>query len=328
MPNLIMRFDMRNPDFGASTGDLYQAALDMAVWADEQGFDCLQISEHHGSDDGYLPSPLVLAAAMAARTRRVRIRFALIILPLNDPLKLAEDLAVLDIISGGRIEVIFGGGYVPAEFEMFGIELAERGKLVEEGIEAIVTAWRGQPFTYRGRNALVLPRPVQRPQPPVWMGGSSKIAARRAARIADNFYTPDPALYEVFRQEAITLGNDPGPWANIGTGFLVVSENPASEWQRMAPFILHECNSYGRWLQSGGADGQYMEIDDITLLQDGGLYPILTPDQALDYARERGDDGNICLHPLISGMPPEWGWQQLQTFSATVLPHIRKEKSQ
>ncbi len=323
MPNLVLRFDMRNPDFGASTRELYDAAIDMAVWGEEQGFDLIQLSEHHCSDDGYLPSPLVLASAMMARTRRIRVRFSLIILPLNNPLKLAEDLAVLDVISNGRVEVIFGGGYVPEEFEMFGVNLKERGALMEEGIEAIKQAWSGETFTYRGRTARVLPRPVQQPHPPIWMGGSSRIAARRAARLADNFYTPNPELYQVFRDASIERGHDPGPWANIGSGFLLVSEDPEREWQRLAPYILHECNSYGRWQQQTNTAGQYVELEDVQTLRGTGLYPVLTPAEALAYARDRGERGNVTLHPLISGYPPAWAWDHLRLFAKTVLPHLR-----
>ena len=107
MPDILLRFDMRNPAFGADREALYRAAIEMAVWADEQGLYGVQFSEHHASEDGYLPSPLVLAAAIAARTQRLRLRIALILLPLNNPLKVAEDLAVLDVISGGRVEVVF-----------------------------------------------------------------------------------------------------------------------------------------------------------------------------------------------------------------------------
>ena len=155
MPQLLLRFDMRNPDFGADQRALYDAALDMAQWADEHGFDAIQISEHHGSDDGYLPSPIVLAAAMAARTSRIRLRMSLIILPFHDPLRVAEDLAVLDIISHGRLEVVVGAGYVPEEFEMFGVELKDRGTLMESKIAALKNAWSGEAFDYEGRRARV-----------------------------------------------------------------------------------------------------------------------------------------------------------------------------
>ena len=323
MTNLVMRFDMRNPDFGAPTDELYKAAIDMSVWAEEKGFDTIQISEHHASEDGYLASPIVLASAIASRTSKIRLRFSVITLPFNDPLKIAEDLAVLDVISGGRVEVIFAGGYVDEEFEMFGVDPKQRGNLVEEGIIAIKQAWTGQSFEYRGRKALVRPTPVQQPHPPIWMGGSSKVAARRAGRLAEYFYTEDSALYDVFRDEAIKHGSDPGPWADIGSGFLVVADDPEQEIKRLEPYILHETNSYARWLAQGGTDGQYVEMDSAAPLVAMGLYPVLSPEQALNYARARGDDGNVCLHPLISGLPPEIAWQHLNTFSETLLPTLR-----
>ncbi len=324
LPQLVLRLDLRNPEFGAPTSELYRAALEMSAWADEQGLACIQLSEHHASDDGYLPSPLVLAAAIAARTCRIRLRISLIPLPLNNPLKLAEDLAVLDQVSNGRLEVVFGAGYVPAEFEMFGVAMNERGKLVEEGVDAITRAWSGEPFEYRGRQARVLPRPMQQPRPPLWLGGNSPAAARRAARIADYFFTHDPDLYEVFRQAGIELGKDPGPWANCGTGFLVATPDPEAEWQRMAPYLLHECNSYGRWQAQSAMDGQYEEIADVAILRATGLYPILTAEQTRDHLAALAPRDQVCLHPLISGFPPEQAWQQLHYFASEVLAPARE----
>ena len=112
-------FDMRAPDFGAPAKDLYAAALDQCSWADELGFDFVGIGEHHATDDGYLPSPIVFASAVAARTRRILLRPSVLLAPFYDPLKLAEDLAVLQILSHDRLVVGIGAGYRPAEFEMF-----------------------------------------------------------------------------------------------------------------------------------------------------------------------------------------------------------------
>ena len=104
-----MRFDLRAPPWGASPVRLYRASLDMAAWADDLGFDLIRISEHHAAEDGYCPSPFVLAAAIAARTQRARLRLNALILPLRDPVRVAEDLAVLDLVSAGRIEAVIGG---------------------------------------------------------------------------------------------------------------------------------------------------------------------------------------------------------------------------
>lgn len=323
MPRLVLRFDMRNPEFGAPTDELYRAAIEMCAWGEDNGFEVVQISEHHASDDGYLPSPIALAAAIAARTRRIRIRFSLILTPFNHPLKIAEDLAVVDVISGGRTEVVLGAGYVPAEFEMFGVDPVDRGRIMEETIGTLEAAFTGEPFTFRGRPALVRPRPAQRPRPPLWMGGSTRAAARRAARLADDFYTGSRELYDVFRAAVLDLGRqDPGPWKDIGTGFVVATDDPEREWQRMAPYILHETNSYGRWQRSGGTGGQYVAMNDVEPLKSTGLYPILTPADAIEYARERGPQGAVCLHPLISGQSPAAGWAQLHYFAEHVLPTV------
>src|SRR5690606_13386517 len=103
---------MRAPGFGASTADLYAAALDMSAWAENHGCLAAVLCEHHGSDDGYLPSPLMLGSAIAARTERLMLSLV-IILPFYDPVRLAEDLVVLDIVSQGRASAVFGIGYRP-----------------------------------------------------------------------------------------------------------------------------------------------------------------------------------------------------------------------
>ncbi len=324
MPNLVLRLDMRNPQPGTSKTELYKAAVDMAAWADEVGFDVVQFAEHHGSDDGYLPSPIVLASAIAARTKRVRLRFGLIILPLYDPIKLAEDLAVLDIVSGGRVMVVFGAGYARHEFEMFGVDPRNRIRLVEEGIAAIKQAWTGEEFSYLGRRVRVMPTPVQKPRPPIWLGGSSEGAARRAAHVADHFYSGDPSHYAFYRDEATKLGRDPGPFRDIGTGFFVVTDDVDAEWARMGPFIEHEVRSYAAWIAAAGDANQAFAAPDMAALRASGAYPILRPDEGLAYVNGRGLTGDLSVHPLISGMPPEIGWEQLRRFEREILPYVER----
>ena len=180
-----LRFDFRNPDFAeTSMTDRYRAALDMCEWADGLGFVVIVVSEHHGSPDGYLPSPLPMAAAIAARTENARIQIAAMIAPFHDPIRLAEDAAVVDRISGGRLDLIIANGYVPSEFEMFGVGLSERVARTTEAIETLRQAWTGEPFEHRGRRAQVTPAPHQEGGPKLTLGGSSEAAAptRRAHR--------------------------------------------------------------------------------------------------------------------------------------------------
>src|SRR5438046_1396245 len=152
MVMLALRFDLRNPPFAETTpSERLRAALDMAAWADTRGGVAISISEHHGSDDGYLPSPIVFAAALAARTTNVRIGIAALLAPLYDPLRLAEDLAVLDNLSGGRVDLLLANGYVADEFAMFGVPMNERGRRTTEVVETLRKAWTGEPFTFRDR---------------------------------------------------------------------------------------------------------------------------------------------------------------------------------
>src|SRR5256714_5395325 len=142
-----LRFDFRNPAFAGTTcAERYAAALDMAEWADRLGCVSIAVSEHHSSPDGYLPSPLPMLAAMAARTTNVRFMVAALIAPFYDPLRLAEDLAVLDHVSEGRVDVIVAGGYVHEEFAMYGVPMSERGRRVTETVATLKAAFAGEPL--------------------------------------------------------------------------------------------------------------------------------------------------------------------------------------
>ncbi|MCB1842461.1 MAG: LLM class flavin-dependent oxidoreductase, partial [Halioglobus sp.] len=181
---LCLTYDMRAPDFGAARRDLYDCALDQVAWADDVGFDVVGLGEHHCAPDGYNPSPLVLASAMAARSRRIKLRTSVLLAPLYDLPKLAEDTAVLQTLSNGRLLLGIGAGYRPAEFTAFGRSLDERWRAMGEVCEFLRLAWRGETFEWQGRAVTITPRPEPFP-PPILLGGSSPAAARRAARIAD-----------------------------------------------------------------------------------------------------------------------------------------------
>lgn len=186
-------YDFRNPpDSGLSHPQLYQAALQQIEWADRAGFDLIWFTEHHFVDDGYLPSWIPVASAAAARTSRVRFGTDICLLPFNHPVRLAEDLAVLDNLSGGRVEVGVGMGYAPHEFRGFGIPVARRVSLMEEGIEVLQRCFSGEKFSYAGKryqlqDVRITPSYVQAGGPPLWVAAMSEAGARRAARYGTHF---------------------------------------------------------------------------------------------------------------------------------------------
>jgi alkanesulfonate monooxygenase SsuD/methylene tetrahydromethanopterin reductase-like flavin-dependent oxidoreductase (luciferase family) len=195
-----LRFDFRNPPLaGTSCADRYAAGLDIAEWADRLGCLNIAISEHHASPDGFLPSPLPMVAAMAARTSSVRFTVAALIGPFYHPIRLAEDLLVLDHLTRGRIDVIVGAGYVKAEFDLYGIQTSQRGARVTETVQTLKAAFTGRPFDFRGRTVQVTPGPFRPGGPSVILGGSSETAARRAARIADGFLPSVPDVWDFYR---------------------------------------------------------------------------------------------------------------------------------
>jgi alkanesulfonate monooxygenase SsuD/methylene tetrahydromethanopterin reductase-like flavin-dependent oxidoreductase (luciferase family) len=182
-----LRFDLRVPPFATTTHEqLYREAMDMVGWADDRGFMGIVLSEHHGVDDGYMSSPLTLAAGMLGRTRHLLCTVAALLVPYHDPLRLAEEVACADLLSGGnRMVLIIGLGYRESEFEMFGKDRTRRGQLVETALDAMLQAWTGEPFEYQGRTVRVTPRPVTRPHDAVGSRRRDRLRRPGAGLAAD-----------------------------------------------------------------------------------------------------------------------------------------------
>jgi alkanesulfonate monooxygenase SsuD/methylene tetrahydromethanopterin reductase-like flavin-dependent oxidoreductase (luciferase family) len=320
-----IRFDMRNPEFaGVTMAERFAAALDMAEWADRLGAVFFGLSEHHASADGYLPSPLPLAAAVAARTTNVRIAINAIPAPFHDPLRLAEDIAVVDQLSAGRLDIALVGGYVAEEFAMFGVAPSERPKRMTELVRTLKQAWAGEPFEYRGRTVQVTPLPHQPGGPKLTLGGSSEPAARRAARIGDGFMPSEPQFWAHYRDECLQLGKpDPGPGYDADTRVVYVGADVDRTWDQVGQYFLHETNAYGEWQAAAGVDAGFHLVPDVETLRAEERYRVLTPD---DYAAElnaAGPYGFALLHPMVGGVPPKLAWESLELFEHEVLPQVR-----
>ncbi len=316
-----LRFDFRNPDIADTVmADRYDAALDMAEWADRLGCITVAVSEHHSSPDGYLPSPIPMIAAMAARTTSVRFNIAALIAPFHDPLRLAEDLIVLDILSRGRIDLIVAGGYVHEEFALFGVDMKERGRRVTEAVRVLRAAFSGQPFEYQGRTVHLTPTPFSPKGPSISLGGSSQVAAERAARIADGFIPSVPEVWPFYRDEVQRLGRpDPGPCPVGGNQTVALAEDADRGWEQMAPYFLHETNAYGRWQAQDDVASPYHTVSDTDALRATGQYRVVTPEEFV--AEQKASPFPFAFfHPMCGGMPVELAWSSLRLFETDVLP--------
>jgi luciferase family oxidoreductase group 1 len=184
---------MQSPS-GASSEEIYARSVEQAQAAEALGFRNVWMAEHHFSTYGYLSRPLQFATYIAARTTTLRVGTAVIVVPLHHPLVVAEEIAMLDVLSGGRLDVGLGRGYQHYEFERFGLELDAGRSRWDESLDIIVKSFEGRPFAYEGRlfrlpETAVFPRPVQQPHPPVWIVAQSPYALEAAVRRGFNVLT-------------------------------------------------------------------------------------------------------------------------------------------
>ncbi len=321
-------FDMRSPDWATPTHELYRAAVEMAGYADEAGFDRIGLMEHHGSDDGYLPQPFTLAAAMAAVTERLRFILGAVILPLHEPRMLAEQIAVLDNISGGRLNVIFGAGYVPYEFAMFGKSLHDRAKLMDAGIELILRALKGEKYEVDGRPVYTRPLPVQEPEDILMVGGGVPASAKRAAKFGVGFGPMKPELVDIYLAECERLGHRPRHYARPVPGMPLavhLCEDPEQGWRAIERHAVHVVTEYAKWAEQEGdkSSSPFKGLNDPAVLKQAGLFVAWTPEQLLDKLRSLPALGQVGIQPLLGGLDPAEGWKSLRLFGQ-LIPRIRE----
>ncbi|HMG40830.1 MAG TPA: LLM class flavin-dependent oxidoreductase [Acidimicrobiales bacterium] len=323
-----LRFDLRTPDHSRAAAS-YAAALDMAAWGERNGCVAVTVSEHHGSADGYLPSPLLVAAAIAARTSSLRIRVAALLLPLHDPVRVAEDIAVLDRISGGRVSYVMGLGYRREEYDLYGVPWEGRGERFEEHLGVLLTALRDGAVDVAGRRGDVTP-PVDDATRLVACGGRTKRAARRAARLGLDFVaqTHDVSLEEAYRSAAAEHGVEPGtvvlpsgdtPYA------LFVADDVDRAWAELGPHLLHDATTYASW-NPGDRTLSLSPASTVDELRDaGGSHRIVDVAGAVELLRR---DGYLALHPLCGGIPPDVAWPYVERVATEVLPAVAERSEE
>jgi alkanesulfonate monooxygenase SsuD/methylene tetrahydromethanopterin reductase-like flavin-dependent oxidoreductase (luciferase family) len=321
-----IRFSMRCPTEGltpaegaAARSALYGAAIDMAAWGEGHGCMAAVISEHHSSPDGYIPSPLLLASAMAARTTTMPIVVAALLGLLYDPIRLAEDLAVLDHVSGGRVFCVVGMGYRDEEYRLFGVQAGHRAEKMEELLRTLRKAWTGEPFSHADRGTIqITPAPATAGGPPLGYGGHSKAAARRAARHGMLFMAEAGGneLRQAYEEEARRVGIEPvgcqlAAPDSATTEF--VAEDLDAAWAELGPRMLQEIRLYRAWNKEAGKTGiaSLSEADTVDELRgERKGYRIHTPAEA---AALVASGKMLSLEPLCGGLPPERAWAYLRT---------------
>jgi alkanesulfonate monooxygenase SsuD/methylene tetrahydromethanopterin reductase-like flavin-dependent oxidoreductase (luciferase family) len=327
MPLLTMRQDFRAPAFGpASTQEIYAAGLEQMRWADAHGFDFLVLSEHHGIEDGWMPAPLTMAAAVLAQTERAPVLLSASILPLHDPIRIAEQIAVIDNAFPGRLWTVFGAGYRVEEFAMAGVDHAARGKILEAQLGAMLQAWTGEPFEWDGRTVQVTPMPATQPHPTVLVGGGVAAAARRAARLRLPMMpmNADPTLAVAYREEAERIGFDGGfVMVPEGPTFLHVTDDPDRAWSEIAPYLLYETQTYASFQTAGQHSLPRVDADTAEDLKRSPQHWVGTPDDIAARATALGPMAALNFHPLAGGLPPDLAWASLELFAEKVLPTLR-----
>ncbi|MGH2760685.1 MAG: LLM class flavin-dependent oxidoreductase [Actinomycetota bacterium] len=323
------------PDDTRSDSDLYAHAVERCVVAERSGFDSVWVSEHHFVDDGYTPSLLVTLAAIAQATERVEIGTGVLLAPLHDPIRIAEDAATVDLISRGRLVLGLGAGWRPEEFDVFGVDLGERASRVRETVAVLRGAWGPGTFVYKGRDLNVTPKPA-RPIP-IWLGGFAAAAIRRAGRIADGFLGSSTGTsgIEAFAQARdlalgalAKAGRDASNFTFALHVPVFVSEE-GDPWETVKPYY-----HYLRWkypdmgaARSSSTPGSPPPLDAATEQQLRQTIICGRPDEvAAGIAKFRdgiGPDVHFICRSDFPGMPQNLQLATIELLGSNVFPALR-----
>lgn len=310
----------------------YEAVLEQTEWIDrELSIDGVYVSEHHFYDDGYLPSVMVMCAAIAARTKRIQIGTNLLQIPLHNAVRLAEDALVVDALSGGRLRLGIGMGYYWQEFEGMGQALNQRVSRTEEGVAILRKAFAGEPFSFEGKRynfgeINVTPGPIRPGGPQIWMGAFAPAAIERAARIADGFLEFDIGTSKHYFETCDALGKPSSEQRLNVTYWAIIADDPERAFALAGDHWLHLLNQYilreayaGRTppLREPYTDPKVALADGLVLLADGAT--------AIDMFNADVDKGaiDINLVTMMPGEPIDQVSERLEYLDTKVIPHVK-----
>lgn len=321
-------------------GTYYQAFLEEVLLGEALGFDSVWLEEHHGVKNHYWPSPLVALAGITTRTERLLIGTDIIVLPFYHPVRVAEDVAMLDIMSGGRFILGAAIGYKPDEFALYQVPLEKRGARFEEALRLIKLLWTQEEVTFEGnyyqvQGLKIEPRPASRPHPPLWIGGWGDLSLRRAARLGDA-WLPGPTAnltkllqaQQTYRQEVQAAGLDPARQLVPLTREVVIAETDEKAREMAEKHLLiNYRDEYGggSWNHPLIGAEDSAPVDQFEAIsQDRFLVgsPETVIQQLQKFVRALGVDHLIC-RLFFPGMPHEFIMNELKLLAQEVIPVFR-----
>lgn len=335
MPNKLrlgVVYDFRNPpESGMKTQDLYAAIMEQVTGLDALGLDLVWFTEHHFVEDGYLPSWIPVASAMAARTNHVRFSCDVCLLPFNHPIRLAEDLAVLDNLSGGRVEIGVGMGYAPHEFRGFGFPASRRVSLTDEGLEVLSRAFTGERFSFSGKryqfeDVKITPGYVQPGGPPLWVAAMAPAGAARAARFGANLLPQGPRgqSLDAWRTALTDSGRDPGKYRVGIIKSCLVTDDRERDWPPVRDGERRRMAVYGQFREAAGGHGGVAGITEEARIPQtwvvGNVDECVT--QLAAFIREY-ELTDIVTWAVPPGMRPDQTTPSLERFARDVAPRLR-----
>jgi alkanesulfonate monooxygenase SsuD/methylene tetrahydromethanopterin reductase-like flavin-dependent oxidoreductase (luciferase family) len=312
-------FDLRNPPgWRQDWARLYSFTLELCEEAERLGADSAWFSEHHMFEDGYLPQPLTVVAAAAVRTRRIRLGTAVLIAPLRRAIHLAEEAAVVDILSDGRLDLGLGAGYRQPEFDTYGAKIEDRYHATDQMVLDLRNAWM---------EGTVMPPPRQSPLP-IWLGYGGPQGARRAGRLGTGLLTLSPGLLSPYRQGLRDAGLDPASARMSGPVSAWVSEDPDRDWPLVAKHHAYQWDSYRRYMVEGTGRPAPRPIDPERSRANGlkpgmGNLLVATPEEAADKIRQHLlglPVDTVFFWASLAGMPEDAVVRHVQTLCTRLRP--------
>jgi alkanesulfonate monooxygenase SsuD/methylene tetrahydromethanopterin reductase-like flavin-dependent oxidoreductase (luciferase family) len=318
--NVGIYLDLRNPPgWPHDPARLHAFTLELCEEAEHLGAHSIWVTEHHQFDDGYLTQPLTFAAAIAARTRRVRVGTAVVLAPLHRSVEIAEQAALVDLVAGGRLELGLGAGYRLPEFELFGADPATRYGATDTTARELRELW-----------TRLTPAPVQA-RIPIWMGYGGPQGARRAGRLGEGLLSVDPALVEPYRAGLAEAGHDPATARMAGSVQGWISDDPEADWPTVSRHVVYQMDSYRRHMVEGTGRSVPRPVDPERLRQSDDSRPLAsfllaTPEAAaaaLSALRATAPVETVFFFASIGGMDEEWTLRHVQTLCTRLAPLVR-----